>query len=106
MNSKTICIISYITIIGWLIAFFQSKENRTPLVKFHLEQALGVFIFSFIWPIVLRLLFAIVPSLGIVLNPLSFVPLVFMILGIINASKEQMTPVPVIGEFVAGKIKL
>ncbi len=106
MNSKTISMIAYITIIGWLIAFFQSRETRTPLVKFHLEQALGVFIFSFLWTIVLRIVFSIVPALGLFASLLSLVPLVLIIIGIINASKEQMTPVPVIGDFIAGKIKL
>lgn len=106
MNSKTISMIAYITIIGWLIAFFQSRETRTPLVKFHLEQALGVFIFSFLWTIALRVVLSIIPVLGSFASILSLVPLILIVIGIINASKEQMTPVPVIGDFIAGKIKL
>ncbi|MBE8722682.1 DUF4870 domain-containing protein [Sphingobacterium pedocola] len=106
MSSKTISMIAYITIIGWLIAFFQSRNTRTPLVKFHLEQALGVFIFSFCWSVILRILFFVIPPLAPVGGILSFVPLVFIILGIINASKEQFTPLPIIGNLIADKIKL
>ena len=106
MNSKTISIISYITIIGWLIAFFQSRESRTPLVKFHLEQALGLFIVSFLWTIALRILFAIIPPLISGATLLSLVPIAFMIIGVINASKEELKPLPVFGNFVTGKINL
>src|SRR5690606_18168020 len=106
MTSKTISMIAYITIIGWLIAFLQSRETRTPLVKFHLEQALVVFIFSVLWAIALRVLFSLIPALGMFATLLSLVPLVFIIIGIINASKEQLTPLPVIGTFIAEKIKL
>lgn len=106
MSSKTISMIAYITIIGWLIAFFQSRDTRTPLVKFHLEQALGVFIFSFCWSVGLRILFFVIPPLAPVGSILSFVPLVFIILGIINASKEQFTQLPIIGNLIADKIKL
>lgn len=98
--------ISYLTIIGWLIAFFQSREARTPLVKFHLEQALGVFIFSLLWNIALRILFSAIPALGPLMGLLSLVPLVLIIIGIINASKEEMKPLPVIGVFIADNIKL
>ena len=45
---KTIAIICYITIIGWLIAYFSGKENKNSLSRYHLKQAFGLFIFSVI----------------------------------------------------------
>ncbi len=106
MNGKTISMISYINIIGWLIAFYQRHEIRTPLVKFHLEQALGLFIFSFCWSVALHILFSILPFLGSAINFLTFVPLILIFIGIINASKQQLITVPIISDLIAGKINL
>ena len=46
MNQKIIAFISYITIIGWVIAFGLSKapKFKTPFVLFHLRQSLGLFV--------------------------------------------------------------
>lgn len=106
MNSKTIAIVSYITIIGWLIAFFQYKDNKTPLAKYHLEQSLGVFIFSILWSIAMRIVFSLVPTLAMLGSLLSLVPLVLIIIGIINAANEELKPVPVVGPYFIGKFSL
>lgn len=106
MNSKTIAIVSYITIIGWLIAFFQYKDNKTPLAKYHLEQSLGVFIFSILWSIAMRVVFSLIPALAMLGSLLSLVPLVLVIIGIINAANEELKPVPVVGSYFVGKFSL
>ena len=49
MDNKTLSIVSYITIIGWIIAFVIGKDKADDLLKFHLKQGLGLVIFSFIW---------------------------------------------------------
>lgn len=48
MNAKTIAIVSYITIIGWLIAYFQHKNSKkkSALASSHAIQSLGAFIFG------------------------------------------------------------
>lgn len=106
MDNKTISIISYLTIIGWLIAFFQYKDNKTPQVKFHLEQSLGIFIFAVLWGIAIRIVLSLMPVLGSLASILSLLPLVLIVIGIINASKELQKPVPVIGEYFVGKFGL
>ena len=43
MHKKTIAVISYITIIGWIIAYREyEKGAKSSLVKFHLEQSFGL----------------------------------------------------------------
>ena len=44
MSKKTISIISYITIIGWIIAFlvYNNETEKSSLAKFHLKQSLGL----------------------------------------------------------------
>lgn len=50
MNNKTLSVISYLTIIGWLVAYRVHKDQakRSTLVRYHLEQSLGLLIVSVI----------------------------------------------------------
>ena len=56
MDNKTLSIVSYITIIGWVIAYFVGKDKADDLLKYHLKQGFGLFIFSFIWGILISIL--------------------------------------------------
>ena len=48
-NGKNVAIISYITIIGSVIAIFMNQEeNRTNFASFNIRQALGIFLTFFI----------------------------------------------------------
>lgn len=100
MNAKTISIVSYITIIGWLIAYLQHKGNdlKNELVSYHLGQALGIFIFSIILNIVLLIIVKIVPSMASIISLIGFLPLILLIFGIIAANNEALKPVPLIGK--------
>ncbi len=52
-EDKTVAIISYITIIGWVIALVMyNGGKKSKLGAFHIRQSLGVLIAFFaIWPI-------------------------------------------------------
>lgn len=102
MNNKTLSIVSYITIIGWLIAFFSGKDNANDLLKYHLKQSLGLFIVSFIFNIALSVVAFIVPSLYF-LAYLGYAFWALLILGIINASNEVKKPLPIIGKMFEDK---
>ncbi|MDP0501989.1 MAG: hypothetical protein Q7P63_17990 [Verrucomicrobiota bacterium JB022] len=86
MDSKTLAIISYITIIGWVAALVLDKE-KDPLVRFHLRQSLALIILGFIC--------AFIPFLNLILW---IVPFVFWIMGLISAIQGQQKPLPLIGE--------
>lgn len=102
MNNKTLAIVSYITLIGWLIAYFAGKENADALLKYHLRQSLGLALISILVGIVLNIVVYLVPALSL-LGLLSYVLLVFWILGIINAANGAMRPVPVFGKAFENK---
>ncbi len=105
MDNKTTAIVSYITIVGWLIAYF-SYKNRTEkdaYVSYHLEQSLGVFIFSIIISVITGILITVIPTLSGIFSLLTLAPLILLVLGIINASNEVMKPVPLIGSFFERK---
>ena len=94
-----ISIISYITIIGWVIAFivYGNNPEKSSLAKFHLKQSLGLAILGILNTIASFIVTPIVPAIGIVFTVISIVIFVFWILGIINASKEEEKPLPIIG---------
>ncbi|UHO37503.1 DUF4870 domain-containing protein [Chryseobacterium capnotolerans] len=96
MDNKTLSIISYITIIGWLISFISGKDKADSLLKYHLKQALGAVILSFILPVILGILIS-VTHIGM-LGVLGVLPFVLMIIGAINAANEVEKPLPLIGK--------
>ncbi|MDB5141782.1 MAG: hypothetical protein JWQ66_495, partial [Mucilaginibacter sp.] len=58
-NGKTAGIISYLTIIGWLIAFFaMHKDNKTDLGSYQLRQTLLFHIVSMVVYWILGMIFA------------------------------------------------
>ena len=43
-KGKTLAFVSYLTLIGTLIAFFMNQETRNPFASFHIRQALGLWL--------------------------------------------------------------
>ncbi|MDR6567965.1 hypothetical protein SAMN05660461_4792 [Chitinophaga ginsengisegetis] len=102
MNSKTLSILSYVTLIGWLIAYFSGKEKSDSLLRYHLRQSLGLAIVSILLNITLTIIAHVVPSLSF-LGLIGYVILIFWILGIINAANQAEKPVPVFGKVFENK---
>lgn len=94
-EDKTVAIVSYLTIIGFIIAIIMHSSKKTLLGAFHLRQALGLFVTGFVGWIVLM----IIPVLGWILLPFYMLAiLVLVIIGLIGAINGQMKPVPVLGQ--------
>jgi len=91
-RSKGLAIASYITWIGWLIAFF-CRDKNDPLVRCHLNQALILNIIATVGSIIGRLggIFRIVYLV------VDLAVLAMMIMGVIRASKGSDEPLPVVG---------
>ncbi|MET3878542.1 MULTISPECIES: DUF4870 domain-containing protein [Chitinophaga] len=102
MNSKTLSILSYVTLIGWLIAYFSGKEKSDSLLRYHLKQSLGLAIVSIVLNIALSIIAHMVPALSF-LGLVGYVILIFWVLGIINAANQAEKPVPVIGKVFEDK---
>lgn len=98
-NGKTTAIVSYITIIGWLIAYFaMHKSNRTSLGSYHLRQTLLLFICAVVYQIIIRIVITAVPAIGLVLSLVGLVFLVLWVMGLIAAINGEEKPMPLIGE--------
>jgi len=106
MDNKTLSIVSYITIIGWLISYFTGKSNANALLKYHLKQSLGIFCVLFLCNIIVYIITYIVPSVGIILSGVvSLTYFVFLLIGILNANKELEKPLPLVGKLFTNQFK-
>ncbi len=108
-DGKTVGIISYLTIIGWLIAFFAMHQNhKTELGSYQLRQTLLFHIVSIVVYWILAMLFtALFFSSGLATGWFSIVlvnwivRIVFFILwliGFIGAVNGEKKPIPLFGE--------
>jgi uncharacterized membrane protein len=105
MDKKTLSIISYITIIGWVIAYlsYNKLEEKSNVTRYHLKQSFGVAILSILLSVVLNVIGRFFPSLASILSLASLVILLLWIFGIINAMNQQEKPVPLVGGMFENK---
>jgi uncharacterized membrane protein len=97
-EDKTAAILSYLTIIGFIVGLVIHNGNKTRLGAFHLRQSLGLFITSLVL-IPLSFGLAFIPVLGWLTElALWFGLFALWIIGLISAANGQQKPVPVIGE--------
>ena len=97
-QGKTIAIISYITLIGWIVALVMHGSNKTSLGAYHLRQSLGLMLLAVIVTIVRVPLYTI-PVLGWGVGMiLSLGVLAFWIIGLVSAVNAEEKPVPLVGK--------
>ncbi|KUF44911.1 DUF4870 domain-containing protein [Myroides marinus] len=100
MDNKTLSIVSYITVIGWIVAFFLGKEKADNLLKYHLRQALGVVVLSFALGIVIQVVARILPAMAMLISSVLYlISIGYMVIGILNAAGEKQKPLPIIGQW-------
>jgi uncharacterized membrane protein len=99
-NKHKTDIVAYLTIIGWLIAWFWGDRAAS---HFHLNQALSVLLAD----LGLNLVFALATLYGVgvgavllrgVCGLLSFCTVVLWVMAFVRACKGSEKPVPVLGE--------
>lgn len=94
-KNKLFAIIGYIFPILFFVPLVSDAKN-SPFAKFHANQQLNFLLFTVVGYIASSILTFIL--IGILLwFVVAIGSIVFMILGIINASKGEMKPLPVIG---------
>ena len=109
-GAKTVAIVSYLTLIGFIVALIQHNNNKTTLGAYHLRQGVGLLCTSvglaiLLWILTLPTLvmrYRYVENYTAFIAVLSFIIciglLVFVIMGILNAANEKEKPVPVFGK--------
>jgi uncharacterized membrane protein len=108
---KTVGIVAYMTLIGWIIALVMNGEKKgeeKSFGAFHLRQMLGLIIFGFgsgIVYAVLAMILIFIPVVGwivLVLVQLGLFGglLALWIMGVIAASNGEKKQIPIIGGMI------
>lgn len=93
-DGKTIAIISYITVIGLIIAFVLNNEKKNRFASYHIRQSLGIALTG-----LLLSLINIIPILGWIVSIVGGVILFIMLIqGLLAALNGQEKPVFLLGE--------
>ena len=103
VDGKTISIISYFSLVGWIIAFVLFNNNKSKLAAFHIRQSLGLMIAAIALYIVM-FIFLFIPVLGWIISILIWICLVgifvLWVIGLVAAINGQEKPVPLIGAMI------
>jgi uncharacterized membrane protein len=93
-EDRTVAILCYVTILGFIAAIFMHQSNKTQLGAFHLRQMLGLVVTGIVGGIC-----GVVPILGWIVWFLVVIGLsVLWLLGLISALRGDVRPVPILGE--------
>lgn len=93
-EDRTVAILSYVTIIGFIVAIFLHQSRKTGLGAFHLRQVLGLVLTGVVGGVC-----AVVPILGWIVWFVVVIGLfVLWLLGLISALRGEARPVPLLGE--------
>ncbi|MBS2211611.1 hypothetical protein KEM09_09370 [Carboxylicivirga mesophila] len=98
-QSRLISAVSYITIVGWVIALIlrQNENPKSELGLFHLRQSFGTLILFFIASFAKIMLATI--GLSWLGNVVGLVVLVLWLIGLIGAIQGRFTKVPFVGDW-------
>jgi uncharacterized membrane protein len=97
-EDRTVAIISYLTLIGFIVALIIHSNKKTQLGSFHLRQVLGLIVTSLAFGICAFVL-AFIPIVGWLAILAGWITLlVFVVMGFIGAATGQMKPLPLVGE--------
>lgn len=100
MDAKTIAWLSYITLIGWIVALVQHSNSavKSTLAVFHLRQSLGIIVTWIVLYFATVILAVATLGIGAILLPIiGIVCFIFWLLGLIAAINGEEKPVPVLG---------
>lgn len=94
LSPKWISVLSYITVIGWIIALVLNSKDKSPLANFHIRQSLGIQGLFLAAKVV-----AIVPFLGWLACVVAYLLAILLwFIGIVDALGERSKTVPVLGD--------
>lgn len=94
-EGKKIAIISYVTVIGLVIAFVLNNEKRNEFANFHLRQSLGLLLSGLILSVG-----NVIPFLGWMVTGFGFLFLfVLWLQGLFSAINGKAKPVFLLGDY-------
>jgi uncharacterized membrane protein len=101
-EDRTVAILTYVTIIGFIIAIVMHGSKKTALGTYHLRQGLGLFLTALCsWiPCMIIAMIPVVNLVMVLLGPAIMIGLfVLWLMGLLAAVNGQQKPMPVMGEY-------
>lgn len=93
-EGKTIAIISYLTIIGLIIAFVMNNDKKNQFASFHIRQMVGLALTSIVISFV-----GVIPFLGWIIAILGSLFILFLwVSGLLNALNGKAKLLPILGK--------
>lgn len=98
-EDRTVAILSYLTIIGFIVALVLHSNKKTALGGYHLRQCLGMIVTAIALSIggMVLMFIPIIGWLTVMAAWIGF--LVLWVMGLIAAASGQQKPVPVLGAY-------
>jgi uncharacterized membrane protein len=98
-EDRTIAIVAYITLIGFIVAIILHGNKKTRLGAYHLRQSLGLML-AWVAAFFVTSILAMIPFIGWILGLAIWGGLfVLWLLGLLNAANGQLKPVPYVGVY-------
>ncbi len=96
-EDKSVAIVSYLTLIGFIVAIVLHSSKKTRLGAFHLRQVLGFFLTGIAVGLA-QFILLFIPIVGwLAVFALWVSMLVLWVMGLIAAINGQLKPMPVVG---------
>jgi len=92
-DGKMMAIISYITVIGTIIAFIMNQNKHNSFASFHIRQAIGIFLAGMVVNFISRF-----TDFGWLDAILSIGVLILWIMGLVGAIQGKEQRVPLLGD--------
>lgn len=96
-EDKTVAILSYVTLLGFIAAIIIHSSKKTQLGAFHLRQTLGFFLTAIAIGVG-EVVLLFIPILGwLCIVALWVAMFVLWVMGLMSAIKGELKPMPVVG---------
>jgi len=97
-NPRTAAVVSYITLIGWLIAYFALyRKKKSSFSAYHLRQTLLLHIIAFVINILAFLsLWHLFPH--IIVTVLALLLFILWLIGVYYVVNNKQKPIPIVGK--------
>lgn len=97
-KAKNIGIISYLTLIGWVVALVMHQNHKSSFGAFHLRQMLGIMITGVAISILVQVFTYAIGSIFLAWT-LNIVAIALWAIGFVGALQGEEREIPIIGSY-------
>lgn len=97
-EDRTVAVLTYITIIGFIVALILHSSKKTALGGFHLRQGLGLLVTAIVLAVggIILMMIPVIGWLALLAAWICF--FIMWLMGLIAAATGQQKPAPILGE--------